>query len=170
MGNGILLGLDRQCACVCTPHPCQMYVQNKHLEVTKPVSLRDSSLDRDLGCHVIKMIKKSYLHFHGLLMWTNDAQINYKMSPCYGVNLLILAEAIMISIYTQNGFMEIPRELHPNFIRKFERPKRKVLCRLVWSFLENLQTNLSYQYALSPNKSLSLNPRFCAISNCKLCC
>lgn len=26
-------------------------------------------------------------------MWTNDAQINYKMSACYGVNLLILGKS-----------------------------------------------------------------------------
>jgi len=34
-------------------------------------------------------------------MWTNDAQINYKMSASYGVNLLILAKAIKMNILTQ---------------------------------------------------------------------
>lgn len=32
-------------------------------------------------------------------MWTNDAQIHYKMSASYGVNLLILAKAIKINIF-----------------------------------------------------------------------
>lgn len=128
MGNGILFDLDRQCACACTPgffFPCQMYVQNKYLEVTKPVSLRNSSLDRDLRCHVIKMIKKSYLHFHGLLMWTNDAQINYKMSPCYGVNLLILAEAIMINIYTQKRAHGNPQRTACQLHKKVWKTKKE---------------------------------------------
>lgn len=55
------------------------------------------------------MIKKAHLHFHGLLMWTNDAQINYKMSACYGVNLLILAKAIKINIFRQKWAHENPQ-------------------------------------------------------------
>lgn len=42
-------------------------------------------------------------------MWTNDAQINYKMSASYGVNLLILAKAVKINIFTQKWAHENPQ-------------------------------------------------------------
>lgn len=64
------------------------------------------------------MIKKAHLHFHGLLMWTNDAQINYKMSASYGVNLLILAKAIKINIFTQKWACEDPQRSVSQLHRK----------------------------------------------------
>lgn len=70
------------------------------------------------------MIKKSYLHFHGLLIGTNDAQISYKMSACYGVNLPVRAKAMKINIFVQNGIVEVPRERYTNFRGKTLRDQK----------------------------------------------
>lgn len=80
------------------------------------------------------MIKKSYLHFHGLLMGTNDAQISYKMPACYGVNLPVRAKAIKINIFVQNGIVEVPRELRANFRGKTLRDQKVSSVQTPWSF------------------------------------
>lgn len=55
-------------------------------------------------------------------MGTNDAQISYKMSACYGVNLPACAKAIKMNIFAQNGIVEIPRGLRDNFRGETLRP------------------------------------------------